>query len=395
MTYQDPSSLGDHPTPESCYQLALQRDDFQKDAAQAQAIGMLQGLYGSILSGQHNKAKKTASASPVKRSRGLFSRLAANKSVAVKQTPVEPSVQGLYFWGGVGRGKTFLMDTFYECLPGERKLRIHFHRFMRRVHGDLKALQGQRDPLKIIGRRLANEVDIICFDEFFVTDITDAMILAGVLDAIFKEGVLLVATSNIPPEGLYENGLQRERFLPAIALLQQHQQIFNLDGGIDYRLRALERAEIYHFPLDQTANESLSESFVALAPEHGEIGQSIEIEGRPIDTVRWADGVLWCEFDALCDGPRSQNDYIELARIFGAVLVGGVPQFSGKNDDQARRFINLVDEFYDRNVKLIISAAHDIEELYTKGQLDFEFRRTKSRLLEMQSHEYLERPHLP
>jgi cell division protein ZapE len=216
-----------------------------------------------------------------------------------------------------------------------------------------------------------------------------------VLESIFKEGVLLVATSNIPPENLYKNGLQRERFLPAIALLQQHQQIFNLDGGVDYRLRALERAEIYHFPLDQSANESLEKSFIALAPEPGVIGQSIEIEGRPIETVRWADGVLWCEFDALCDGPRSQNDYIELARIFGAILVGGVPQFAGKNDDQARRFINLVDEFYDRNVKLIISAAFDIDELYIKGQLDFEFKRTKSRLLEMQSHEYLERPHLP
>ena len=395
MTYLDLSSPGDHSTPESCYQLALQKEDFQEDAAQAQAIGMLQDLFNNILKGLSNKPENKPLVSSHKRRGGIFSRIAGKKPALAKQAPVEPAVKGLYFWGGVGRGKTFLMDCFYECLPGERKLRIHFHRFMRRVHNDLKALQGKSDPLKIIGRRLANEVDVICFDEFFVTDITDAMILAGVLEAIFKEGVILVATSNIPPEGLYENGLQRERFLPAIALLQQHQQIFNLDGGVDYRLRALERAEIYHFPLDEAAKKSMEQCFNALAPEPGTDSESIEIEGRMIKTVRCADGVLWCEFDALCDGPRSQNDYIELARIFGSVLIGNVPQFAGKNDDQARRFINLVDEFYDRNVKLILSASADIEGLYVKGKLEFEFQRTKSRLLEMQSHEYLERPHLP
>ncbi|MBL4606476.1 MAG: AFG1 family ATPase [Pseudomonadales bacterium] len=395
MTDQKRALPNEALTPERCYQRALMQEGFQQDAAQAQAISLLQGLYDSILGGQHKKVKSNVSTPKQRRSRGIFSRIKGEKTSPDKPTMSAPPVQGIYFWGGVGRGKTFLMDSFYECLPGERKMRVHFHRFMRRVHDELKSLQGQRDPLKIVGRSLANEVDIICFDEFFVTDITDAMILAGVLEAIFDEGVLLVATSNIAPENLYRDGLQRDRFLPAIALLQRHQQVFNLDGGIDYRLRALERAEIYHFPLDEAAGVSLRSSFFALAPEHGVEGAQIDIEGRPIDTVRWADGVLWCEFEALCDGPRSQNDYIELARIYGAVLVANVPQFCGKNDDQARRFISLVDEFYDRNVKLVMSAACDIEELYAKGRLEFEFLRTKSRLLEMQSHEYLETPHLP
>ena len=395
MTQKDPSVGSLSLTPMACFEQALQLNGFQRDAAQTQAMGMLQDLYESIVGGLHKRPLEKASVVPAKRARGLFSRKTRNKNAAVKSLPVEPAVKGLYFWGGVGRGKTFLMDAFFECLPGDRKLRIHFHRFMRRVHGDMRALQGQPDPLKIIGRRFAEEVDIICFDEFFVTDITDAMILGGVLEAMFNEGVLLVATSNIPPEDLYKDGLQRERFLPAIALLQLHQQVFNLDGGVDYRLRALERAEIYHYPLDDSAMKSLESSFVALAPEVGQEGEDIEIEGRSITTVRCADGILWCEFEALCDGPRSQNDYIELARIYRTVLVSSVPQFTGKNDDQARRFINLVDEFYDRNVKLIISAVADIEHLYLKGLLDFEFKRTTSRLLEMQSHEYLESPHLP
>ncbi|MBV1870756.1 MAG: AFG1 family ATPase [Gammaproteobacteria bacterium] len=394
MIQNDSSADGLPLTPMAYYEQALQQNGFQKDVAQAQAMTMLQALYESIVSGRHKQQYKSTPTLPVKR-RGLFSKKPRNKKESIKPVLVEPAVKGLYFWGGVGRGKTFLMDAFYECLPGDRKLRVHFHRFMRRVHGDLRALQGQADPLKIIGRRFADEIDVVCFDEFFVTDITDAMILGGVLEAMFHEGILLVATSNILPENLYKDGLQRERFLPAIALLQHHQQVFNLDSGIDYRLRALERAEIYHYPLDGAATSSLAASFVALAPEVGQEGGSIDIEGRPVATVRCADGVLWCEFEAVCDGPRSQNDYIELARIYNTVLISGVPQFLGVNDDQARRFINMVDEFYDRNVKLILSAASDITQLYVKGQLEFEFRRTESRLLEMQSHEYLESPHLP
>lgn len=396
MTKQHPDMSGqtrsDTQTPEACYRRDLQRADFQYDPSQEHAVKLLQGLYDELQNAEPKK--KCEVFLPTPKAKGLFAKIKWKGLEPVAQST--PSwVKGLYLWGGVGRGKTYLMDTFYNCLPGKRKLRIHFHRFMRRVHKDLTSLQGKPDPLKIIGRQFANDVDIICFDEFFVTDITDAMLLGGVLEALFAEGVVLVATSNIPLQDLYKDGLQRDRFLPAIALLLKHQAVYNLDGSIDYRLRTLERAEIYHFPLDDEATLSLQESFQKIAGGVGVIGETLEIESREIATLRYAEGVLWCDFAALCDGPRSQNDYIELARIFSTVLVSNVPEFDGRQDDQARRFINMVDEFYDRNVKLILSAAVAVEELYTNGRLEFEFRRTQSRLLEMQSHEYLERPHLP
>lgn len=396
MTKQHPDMSGqtrsDAQTPEACYRRDLQRADFQYDPGQEHAVKLLQGLYDELQNAEPKK--KCEVFLPTPKAKGLFAKIKWKGLEPVAQST--PSwVKGLYLWGGVGRGKTYLMDTFYNCLPGKRKLRIHFHRFMRRVHKDLTSLQGKPDPLKIIGRQFAHDVDIICFDEFFVTDITDAMLLGGVLEALFAEGVVLVATSNIPPQDLYKDGLQRDRFLPAIALLLKHQAVYNLDGSIDYRLRTLVRAEIYHFPLDDEAMLSLQQSFQKIAGGVGVIGETLEIESREIATLRYAEGVLWCDFAALCDGPRSQNDYIELARIFSTVLVSNVPQFDGRQDDQARRFINMVDEFYDRSVKLIISAAVAVEELYANGRLEFEFRRTQSRLLEMQSHEYLERPHLP
>ena len=396
MTKQHPDMSGqtrsDAQTPEACYRRDLQRADFQYDPGQEHAVKLLQGLFDELQNAEPKKKREVFLSPP--KAKGLFAKIKWKGLDPVAQST--PSlVKGLYLWGGVGRGKTYLMDTFYKCLPGERKLRIHFHRFMRRIHKELTSLQGQPNPLKIIGRQFAKEVDVLCFDEFFVTDITDAMILGGVLEALFAEGVVLVATSNIPPQDLYKEGLQRDRFLPAIALLLKHQAVYNLDGGIDYRLRTLVRAEIYHFPLDDEAMLSLQQSFQKIAGGVGVIGETLEIESREITTLRYAEGVLWCDFAALCDGPRSQNDYIELARIFSTVLVSNVPQFDGRQDDQARRFINMVDEFYDRNVKLILSAAVAVEELYTNGRLEFEFRRTQSRLLEMQSHEYLERPHLP
>ncbi len=396
MTKQHPDMSGqtrsDAQTPEACYRRDLQRADFQYDPGQEHAVKLLQGLLDELQNAEPKKRREPVL--PALKTKGLLAKIKWKGPEPVAQST--PSmVKGLYLWGGVGRGKTYLMDTFYNCLPGKRKLRIHFHRFMRRVHKDLTSLQGRADPLKIIGRQFANDVDIICFDEFFVTDITDAMLLGGVLEALFAEGVVLVATSNIPPQDLYKDGLQRDRFLPAIALLLKHQAVYNLDGSIDYRLRTLERAEIYHFPLDDEATLSLQESFQKIAGGVGVIGETLEIESREIATLRYAEGVLWCDFAALCDGPRSQNDYIELARIFSTVLVSNVPQFDGRQDDQARRFINMVDEFYDRSVKLIISAAVAVEELYANGRLGFEFKRTQSRLLEMQSHEYLERPHLP
>jgi cell division protein ZapE len=256
-------------------------------------------------------------------------------------------------------------------------------------------LEGEKDPLLIVADAIAHETIVVCFDEFFVTDIADAMILGGLMEALFERGVTLVATSNIVPSGLYENGLQRQRFLPAIALIEQYTEVVNVDAGVDYRLRTLEKAELYHFPLDDAAEVSLKASFEALAPLPGQHWERLEINGRYLSSRRVADDVVWFDFSELCEGPRSQNDYIELARIYHAVLISRVPAMGRANDDAARRFVNLVDEFYDRNVKLVLSAAVPLLELYGQGGLEFEFQRTISRLQEMQSHEYLAREHKP
>lgn len=366
-------------TPLQRYHADLQQEDFSHDPAQAEAVEHLQSLYERLI-----EAEQQAAA-------GGWQGLLAKIKKPVAKTPVK----GLYFWGGVGRGKTYLMDAFYDSLPFERKLRAHFHRFMQRVHKELRQLEGQKNPLQLVASKLAEEARVICFDEFFVTDITDAMILGGLFEQLFSRGVTLVATSNIVPDGLYANGLQRSRFLPAIALINQHTEVVNVDGGVDYRLRALEQAELYHFPLDEEADKSLQRSFESLNPDAQHLLQNeqLDIEGRYIVARCVSDDVAWFDFTALCDGPRSQNDYIELAREFHAVLISDVPQMSVHSDDQARRFINLVDEFYDRNVKLVLSAAAPLEQLYLGGRLNFEFERTQSRLLEMQSHDYLAREH--
>ncbi len=367
-------------TPLERYHADLQKPGFERDAAQLRAVEHLQALYVALVAADAAAQAQSGWAR-------WFDRWRQPKNLA--------PIRGLYFWGGVGRGKTYLMDTFYDTLPFPRKLRAHFHRFLQRVHRELKELSGAKNPLQLIADRLATETRVICFDEFFVSDIADAMILAGLFQALFERGVSLVATSNIEPDGLYKDGLQRARFLPAIALLKQHTVVLNVDGGTDYRLRALEKAELYHCPLDSAANAGLLRSFTALAPEAGIENQQLEIEGRTIRALWVADDVVWFDFVELCDGPRSQNDYIELARGYHAVLIGNVPQMGGDREDQARRFINLVDEFYDRNVKLVLAAAVPLEQLYAGGRLSFEFERTKSRLLEMQSHEYLAREHLP
>jgi cell division protein ZapE len=364
-------------TPWQRYQADLQREDFSHDAAQEQAVLLLQDLFERLVAGASTQGS------------GLTGWLRKLRGV-----PIEPQV-GLYFWGGVGRGKTYLMDTFFECLPFTRKMRVHFHRFMQRVHADLTSFAGEKNPLESVADRLAKEARVLCFDEFFVTDIADAMILGGLMQALFSRGVTLVATSNIEPSKLYENGLQRQRFLPVIALLQKYTRVVNVDAGIDYRLRTLQQAELYHFPLDSGADLSLEESFTRLAPEPARHWERLEINNRYLTCRRVAKDVAWFDFAELCDGPRSQNDYIELARIFHAVLISGVPQFVPDKDDQARRFINLVDEFYDRNVKLVLAAAKPLLELYAGGRLEFEFQRTISRLQEMQSYEYLAREHRP
>jgi len=261
----------------------------------------------------------------------------------------------------------------------------------------LKTLPGEKNPLTIIAKRFSQEARVICFDEFFVSDITDAMILGTLMEELFKNGVTLVATSNIVPDGLYKDGLQRARFLPAIALIKQNTDIVNVDSGVDYRLRHLEQAELFHFPLNEAAHESLKKSFRALTPECTQAVENdkLMIENREIIALRTCDDVAWFDFRQLCDGPRSQNDYIELGKIFHAVILSGVEQMGVTTDDIARRFINMVDEFYDRNVKLIISAEVELKDLYTGGRLNFEFQRTLSRLLEMQSHEFLSRGHKP
>ena len=371
-----------HLTPIERYQRDLARPDFHPDPAQAEAVQHLQRLYERLL-------------------------LALEREQSVswwqrwRRKPSVTPVQGLYFWGGVGRGKTYLMDNFFESLPFEQKMRVHFHRFMRRIHSELKLLGGKKNPLTLVADTISREARVICFDEFFVSDITDAMILGTLMEELFRRGVTLVATSNIAPDGLYKDGLQRARFLPAIALLKQHTQVVNVDGGVDYRLRALEQVELYHSPLDAAADQSLMESFKNLMP--GSVGNSgefqsnvaVDIEGRKIMARHLAEDVIWFDFVELCDGPRSQNDYIELAREYHSVLISNVPGLGRNNDDQARRFVNLVDEFYDRHVKLVISAARPLANLYDEGRLNFEFQRTVSRLLEMQSREYLAKPHRP
>ncbi len=303
-------------------------------------------------------------------------------------------VQGLYFWGGVGRGKTYLMDMFFDHLPIKKKMRLHFHRFMHQTHEQLVNFKGQQDPLLLIADELASNTKVICFDEFFVKDITDAMILGGLFEALFARGVSLVATSNIVPERLYWNGLQRERFIPAIKLIEKHCDIVNLDSGIDYRLRTLEQADIFHCPHDQAAIDNLNHSFDHLATEEMPPGVNIDVEHRPIKTIRCAEGVIWFSFEAICETARSQTDYIEISRCYQTVMVSDIPQLESKDDSAMRRFISLVDEFYERHVNLMITAAVELEDLYTGQLLAFEFKRTLSRLQEMQSHDYLALEHL-
>lgn len=361
-------------TPYPIYLSALHHNGYEPDEQQADTARRLDDLYQRLVT------------SPPRQG-GVFAALRRNRII-------EPE-RGLYIWGDTGRGKTWLVDIFFDALPFEDKIRQHFHRFMESVHARLSELEGRSDPLEIVAEKLAEKTRIICFDELFVSDIADAMILGHLFGGLFRRGVTLVATSNIPPDELYKDGLQRPRFLPAIGLINQHTEVVNLAGHNDYRLRALERAEIYHAPLDDDAEKSLSSAFDSVAPEATWRSRSLEIKNRIIPTVRRADGVVWFEFSEICDGPRSQSDYIEIARTFNTVLVSNVPQFDVELENQARRFIALVDEFYDRNVKLILSAEVDIDSLYAGEKLAFEFKRTTSRLEEMQSHEYLARPHLP
>lgn len=312
------------------------------------------------------------------------------KSLALRKPR---NIKGLYIWGGVGRGKTWLMDLFYDSLPFEEKQRIHFHRFMQRIHTSLKKLPNERDPLVTIARNWAQECRVLCLDEFFVSDIADAMLLAGLLRTLFDNGVTLVTTSNLAPQDLYRDGLQRAKFLPAIDMLQKHTRVINLGGEMDFRLRILEQSEIYHWPLDSQAESNLAASFARMAAGV-EFDKELLINDRPMQTLQRGDGVAWFEFAELCEKPRGSIDYIEIARAFNTVLISGVPQMNEEDSDISRRFIIMIDEFYDRGVKLLLSAETSVENLYQGQRLAFEFERTRSRLTEMQTHDYLARPHL-
>ena len=374
----DAIARGSRPDLAETYRQQLKERGFRADRAQEAAVEALNDLRQRLLK------KPRASASGASR---LLSKLS-------KRKPVKPE-KGLYLWGGVGRGKTWLMDLFFHSLPFEEKRRRHFHRFMYDVHAQLKPLANRESPLEIVADNLAAEARVLCFDEFFVSDIADAMILGTLLDALFRRGVSLVATSNVPPKDLYKEGLQRARFLPAIKLLEEHTRVLAVDGGTDYRLRQLTQAGTYIDSKDPHADARLSGLFADLSDSDPCDGGTVEIEGRPIPVVKESENVIWFEFEALCEGPRSQNDYIEIAREYQSVIVSHVPLLTAQRENAARRFIALVDELYDRHVNLILSAAAPPEGLYKGDRLGFEFQRTISRLTEMQSEEYLASEHRP
>lgn len=319
---------------------------------------------------------------------GLWQRL-------MQRGRVQEPVKGLYLHGGVGRGKTFMMDMFFDGLATERKQRLHFHRFMGRVHADLAQLKNQSDPLALVADHFAERAQILCFDEFFVSDIGDAMLLGRLLMQLFERGVTLVATSNVAPKNLYKDGLQRARFLPAIAAIEKHCKVIELVSPQDYRLRALAQAEVYHQPLGAQADQEMEAAFARLAPAQQNTRGLLSVNDRQIPVKRRASDLIWFDFDAICRGPRAVPDYIEIAQSFPTVMISGVPVFGIAEENEARRFVHLVDEFYDRNVKLVISAAAGPTQLYRGERLRLEFERTGSRLIEMQSQAYLQREHHP
>jgi len=353
----------------STYEAALVERGYTTDPAQQRAIDALERCAAEWAAYKHKRSN------------------------AVKKLFNRPDIpRGVYMYGGVGRGKSFLMDCFYQAVPIRRKTRLHFHEFMREVHRELRDLQGTVNPLDELGARIAKRYKLICFDEFHVADVTDAMILHRLLDALFKAGVGFVTTSNFHPDGLYPDGLHRDRILPAIELLKDRLEVINVDNGTDYRRRTLNHIELYHSPLGPGADAALEATFNELA-EVADQDPVMTIEARQIRAVRRAGGVIWFDFRTLCGGPRSQNDYLEIASEFHTVLLSNVPQMSVRQASEARRFTWLIDVLYDRRCKLVMSAAVPPEQLYLEGPMSHEFPRTVSRLNEMQSQEFLDLEH--
>lgn len=347
------------------YELTLAQRGFRSDSAQQRAIDALE------------RCEQEWADYKARRSNAL-----------TKMLRRPPIPRGVYMHGGVGRGKSFLMDCFFQAVPLTRKTRLHFHEFMREVHRELQELKGTVNPLDELGRLIARRFRLICFDEFHVADVTDAMILHRLLQSMFDNRVSIVTTSNFHPDALYPNGLHRERILPAIELLKQHLEVVNVDAGIDYRQRTLQQVRVYHCPLGGEAEAAMEAAFEAVAEARDE-SPVLNIEHREIRAIRRAGGVVWFDFRTLCGGPRSHNDYLELASRFHTVLLSNVPQMLPRMASEARRFTWLVDVLYDRRVKLVLSAAVEPEMLYTEGPLSHEFPRTVSRLREMQSAEFI------
>ena len=358
------------------YTRELRQRGWQSDASQLAALSRLARLQTELTARQ--------------RQHGLSGRLRR------LLRPQEPggAPRGVYLWSGVGRGKTWLMDLFFSGLGAIPRRRRHFHQLMREVHAGLAAIKQRPEPVRVLAQRLAKRASLWCLDELQVTDIADAMLLGTLFEELSLQGVTLVITSNVPPSGLYRDGLQRARFLPAIALLERELDVLEVDGGTDYRLRQLCQAPIYLDTADAATPGRLAALFTELAGAAGESSRNLELNGRTLTAQKRAGGVVWFGFSALCEGPRSTADYAELAQDFHTVFLSGVPVLEAGRDDAARRLISLVDEFYDRGVKLVVAAAAAPAQLYRGERLSFDFRRTASRLVEMQSEEYLARPHL-
>ena len=357
------------------YEAQIAQRHFTADPSQYQAAQQFQLIFDHLT--RHSRARAL-----------IHDRLRRLKSNAPAQ------MSGLWLWGSVGSGKTYLMDLFFNSLPLRKKRRMHFHRFMQHIHHKLKHMQDRRDPIDLLAARMAKKFKVICIDEFFVSDITDAMILAGLLEGLFRRRVTLVATSNCAPDKLYEGGLQRERFLPAIEMIKKHMTVFELATSCDYRLQHLDETETYCLSANGAAEPILQDHFRYLASDLDRKETTIEVEGRTIPVKRLSHDAIWFDFDDLCQSPRCVTDYISIARCFHTVLVSGIPVFDSSMDDSARRFIEMIDEFYDRNVTLIVSAAAEPDQLYQGKRLKKIFERTASRLHEMRSQAYLGRSHL-